>query len=223
MLRRVPRILAVSLMVIAPALAQAGPPLVCFPMMTGNAASLPWGTGSGWNEPRADYDLTHLATDTAALLGPQVRVLERMETLRRAVIYASKDASAATQLFTSLRTRAGNSEAEKANALAVFDLGYAVEAFRETRGFGDFFRGGPSEDGYALIRRALTLRGTEPEMEYAAALVTADHTFRGLSDKHLRIAVQGAAPDSLLAKTIAAHRPLWGGRAEAYRTASTTR
>jgi len=30
----------------------------------------------------------------------------------------------------------------------------------------------PKEDGYALVRRALAARGADPEMEYAAALVS---------------------------------------------------
>lgn len=220
MRNRACRTLAVSLLALAPALAQAGSPLLCFPMATGDAASLPWGTGSGWNEPRPGYDRSHLTADTLALLGPQVHVLERMETLRRAVIYASSDGGAGQQLFPALRTRAAEPEASNANALAVFDLGYAVAAWRETRGAASLVGGGPSEDGYALIRRALTLRGTEPEMEYAAALASLGRSLNGPSDKHLRLAVQGAPEGSALAKTIAAHRPLWGGRAEAYRTAT---
>lgn len=216
---RARRTLAVSLLVVTPALAQAGAPLTCFPMQT-DAPSLPWGAGGGWNQPRADYDRGRLATDSVALLGPQVRVLERMETLRRAAIYAAADSAAAARLFAALRARAGDPESPNAEALFVFDLGYAAAAFRQARGARDS-AGVPDEDGYQLIRRALVLRGTEAEIEYAAALVALGRATRGPSDKHLRIAVQGAADGSPLARTIAAHQALWGGRVEAYRTAST--
>ena len=40
---RLTRALAVSLLALAPAVAHAGPPLLCFPMETGGAPSLPWG------------------------------------------------------------------------------------------------------------------------------------------------------------------------------------
>lgn len=212
MRRRIACALLVSSIVLVPGVALAGPPLLCFPMVTGDAPSLPWGTG-GWNSPKAEYDLTRLAGDTVTLLRPETPVLARMETLRRAAIYAATDAMAADQLFAALRRRLATSEGKPFAALAQFDLGYAVEAFRQTRPEPSGSRAvDPSEDGYALIRRALDARGGDPTIEYAAALVTAGRTFRGVSNEHLQRALAGATDGSNLARTIAAHRPLWGKR-----------
>jgi hypothetical protein len=52
-------------------------------------------------------------------------------------------------------------------------------------------------------------------MEYAAALITCKRAFAGVADKHLREAVSGAGAGSDLARTIAAHRPLWNPRLDA--------
>lgn len=214
------RTLVVSLALL-PAAVQAGPPLVCFPMSIGDARSLAWGSGSGWNAPQPDYDRARLAEDTVALLVPQTPVLVRMETLRRAAIYASGDAATAKRLFDALRARAGRASAGPADPLAQFDLGYAVEAYRQTRHMADrALSGDPPEDGYALVRQALLARGPDPEMEYAAALVTCDPDRRRLSDKHLRLALSGAREGSDLARTLAVHRPLWGDRIEALRAAA---
>jgi hypothetical protein len=68
---RLGRTLVVSLLALSPAAAQAGPPLLCFPMAIGEARSLAWGSGSGWNAPSPDYDRARLAVDTVALLGPR--------------------------------------------------------------------------------------------------------------------------------------------------------
>jgi hypothetical protein len=204
-----------------PAVAQAGPPLVCFPMAIGDARSLAWGSGSGWNAPRPDYDRSRLAENALALLGPQTPVLVRMETLRRAAIYASGDAAAARRLFEALRARAGRASSGKADPLAQFDLGYAVEAYRQTRPMaGRPLSVDPPEDGYVLVRQALLARGPDPEMEYAAALMTCDRARRDLSDKHLQAAAAGAREGSDLARTLAAHRPLWGDRLPAVRAAA---
>jgi hypothetical protein len=221
---RVPSLALAALLL--PALATAGPPLVCFPMAIGDAASLPWGAGS-WNSPRPDYDARSLADDTLALLGPRVPVLVRMETLRRAAIYAERDGAAAGRLFASLRARALDEASSQADPLALFDLGYAAEVYRQAGGESSPFGPRavaapvPPEDGYALVRRALERRGEDPAMEYAAALMTC-HARRVASDKHLELALAGAPEGSLLARTIAAHRPLWGARLDTLR-ASTGR
>lgn len=94
MRRHVTPILLSSLLVLTPSLALAGPPLLCFPMVTSAAPSLPWGTGS-WNSLDPNYKVSGLAEDTVALLGPSVPTLARMETLRRAALYAAKDPAAA--------------------------------------------------------------------------------------------------------------------------------
>ena len=215
------RTLVVSLLALSPAAVQAGSPLTCFPMPIGEARSLAWGSGSGWNTPSPGYDRARLAADTVALLGPRTPVLVRMETLRRAVIYASQNDGAARSLFDALRARAGATSGGKADPLAQFDLGYAVEAYRQTRPMADrFLSAGPPEDGYALVRQALAAGGPDPAMEYAAALITCDRDRRGLSDQHLRVALAGAAEGSDLARTLAAHRPLWGDRIQGFQAAA---
>jgi len=222
---RLGRTLVVSLLALSPAAAQAGSPLICFPMAIGDARSLAWGSGSGWNTPSPDYDRARLAEDTVSLLGPRTPVLVRMETLRRAVIYASRDDGAAKSLFDALRARAGVASGGKADPLAQFDLGYAVAAWREAGHVAErpFADASPSEDGYALVRQALAARGTDPEMEYAAALITRSRTLRGVSDAHLRVALAGAPESSDLARTLAAHRPLWGDRIQGFQAAAAAR
>ena len=121
-----------SSLTLAPMLAHAGPPLLCFPMETGGAPSLPW-AGAGWNEPRADYDRSRLATDVTALLTTGTPVLARMETLRRAVLYARTDATSGAGLLAALRERAARPGEPATQALARFDLGYAIEAARQAR------------------------------------------------------------------------------------------
>ena len=218
---RLGRTFVVSLLALLPAAAQAGPPLICFPMAIGDAPSLAWGSGSGWNTPRSDYDRARLAEDTPSLLGPQTPVLVRMETLRRAVIYASGDNAAARRLFDALRARAVSARGRKVIPLAQFDLGYAVEAYRQTRHMPDrLLSAEPPEDGYALVRQALAARGPDPEMEYAAALITCDRARRGASDEHLRAALAGVREGSDLDRTLAAHQGLWGDRLQAFRTAA---
>jgi len=214
------RTLSLSLLALAPAVAHAGPPLVCFPIPIGAAPSLAWGSGSGWDGQRPDYDRSRLAQDTVALLGPQTPVLVRMETLRRAAIYASGDGAATKSLFAALRARTARDGA-KADPLAPFDLGYTVEVYRQTRLLsGHVQTAEPPEDGYALVRKALSTRGSDPEMEYAAALMTCDRDHRKLSDQHLRLAVAGAREGSDLARVLDAHKALWGERLQALRTAS---
>jgi hypothetical protein len=68
--------------------APAGPVLICKNYEIGAAKSLPWG-GSDWRSVKPDYDINRLVEDTLALLTPDTPVIVRMETLRRAVIYAA--------------------------------------------------------------------------------------------------------------------------------------
>ena len=59
-------------------------------------------------------------------------------------------------------------------------------------------------NGYVLIREALQLRGSDPEMEFAAAVVSS-WPKREQHEKHLHNAVAGAANDPLLATNLTAH------------------
>ena len=93
---RVLTALALALTVATPAL--AGPPLLCHPFDIGAAKSLPWDGKAGWSQGRADYPLKQLVADTEAILQPGTPVIVRMETLRRAAIYASQDPTVASAL-----------------------------------------------------------------------------------------------------------------------------
>lgn len=204
------RLLAVSLaaLVLLPRVAHAGPPLICFPIDIGGATSLPWGSGPGWNAPRADYDRGHLVTDTLALLAPSTPVLVRMETLRRATIYATSDAGLARDLLARVEERAREGKAGPAGALALFDAGYLLEAYKQARHVGRA-TGDTSRDGYPMVQQALGRRGADPEMEYAAALITAGW-LKDASRQHLDRAVERAPEGSLLARAIESHHDFWG-------------
>lgn len=202
----------VVLAISAPA-AQAGPPLICWPFNIGEAKSLPFGE-DGWRAARADYDLRRLPEDTLALLGPRTPVIVRMETLRRATVYVMKDRNVASALLDRLRARVRDAEAKgRPDALALFDAGYLAECYkqaRETRLAGDFAGG---LDGYAMIEKAIGLRGTDAEMEFAAALASAGSSHQPEVDAHLQRAVAGAVEGSLLAKNLVTHAHLLRVRA----------
>src|SRR5579859_5716508 len=81
--------------------AMAGPPLICHAFEIGQAKSLPLAS-HGWNlRGSENYDTKNLATDTLEILQPDTPVLVRIETLRRATLYARKDPLAAKALLAS--------------------------------------------------------------------------------------------------------------------------
>jgi len=191
-------VVAVALLAL-PQRAVAGPPLLCHPFETGGAPSLPWGTG-GWNSPAPDYPLDRLVTDTLALLSAETPVVARMETIRRATIYASRDVRIAADLLRTLSRRALERNSPRPDRHAWFDFGYLVETYKQA----DFlFKGGnpaAGVDGYRHITKAITMgSGVEPEMEFAAALVCQQ---RGVAEAHYRKAAAGATADSLLARNL---------------------
>lgn len=204
-----------TVLVLAPS-ALAGPPLICHPFDIGGAKSLPWGNDLGSWDGRPDYDLNHLVADTEALLTSETPVIVRMETLRRAVLYSKKNDTVARQLVNSLLARAQKAEGRNpAGALAAFDVGYLVETFKQAnmtwRKVSDgkydpvFQPNAASEyDGYAWVQKAIRLRGGDPGMEFAAALITAFPRQKSY-DEHLRKAMTGATDGSLLAKNLATH------------------
>jgi len=103
----------------------AGPPLLCNPFDIGAARSLPMGHRD-WQAIDPAYDVSHLVDDTLALLNGQTAVMVRMETLRRATVYAATRPQIAAELLKKLEDRS-NARAP----LAAFDYGYLVEALRE--------------------------------------------------------------------------------------------
>ena len=190
-------------------LAQAGPPLICHGIQIGQARSLPW-TDTGWaGDP--NYDVRNLAPDTLALLTPETPVLVGMETLRRATIYARKDPHAARELLTRLYNRATSSDnAGRPDALAWFDAGYLVECYREWIGqnlphMTDGLPLNPNPasglDGYTWVAKAIRLKGSNSQMEFAAALITQEGAPRE-HQRHLQLAMAGAKTDALLAQNL---------------------
>jgi hypothetical protein len=181
-------------------LAQAGPPLICHPIEIGQAKSLPWVEFN--HKGNSDYDLKNLSRDTMAILDSRTPVLVRMETLRRATIYARQDPQVAKQLITRLQERAANSDATgHPEALAWFDVGYLAEAYKQWLGESNPATG---LDGYGWVRKAISLRGSDPEMEFAAALITLSRPDSAHRD-HVQKAMAGAKTDSLLAQNLASN------------------
>jgi hypothetical protein len=190
------------------ATALAGPPLICHPIDIGSAQSLPW-TNPATLTGAEDYDASHLITDTLALLGPSTPVLVRMETLRRATIYAQRDPVIAKQLFLKLQER---TTANEKDALAAFDFGYLAACYKQIQwarsksmtvwGQGEWSNPGADVDGYALVKKAIRMRGQDAEMEFSAALITMDGS-QNEHQEHLRNAMAGAKGDSLLSENLA--------------------
>ena len=163
--------LSAALFVAKPAL--AGPPLLCFPFDIGTARSLPMGTG-GWRAIDPSYDVTRLVDDTIALLTPETPVIVRMETLRRATVYASADAGVAEALLKALQARAAVPTADA--PLAVFDFGYLVETYKQAKPI--FKAAIPSVDhinGYQLVLKARAIAQND-EMSRAARLMETNNS-----------------------------------------------
>jgi hypothetical protein len=180
--------------------ALAGQPLVCHAIEIGLAKTLPW-VDLNYRKGTSGYDLNNLPGDTLAILDSNPSVLVHMETLRRATIYARQDPQIAKQLLTRMHERAVNSGAGAA-ALAWFDAGYLAETYKQWFGKGEPNPAG-SLDGYAWVVKAIQWRGNDPEMEFAAALITITPPERDHSG-HLRRAMAGAKSDALLAQNLAA-------------------
>ncbi len=194
--------------------ALAGPPLICHTIEIGQAKSLPW-IGHNWNLSGGEnYDTKNLVRDTLDILGPDTPVLVRMETLRRATLYTRKDPRAAKELLARLHARAISAESSgHPDALAWFDAGYLAETYKQWLGqnlphMTDGMRMDPNPaagvDGYALVKKALALRGPDAQMEFAAALIT----LPGPQDEHrqhTQRAIAGAKSDPLLALNLASH------------------
>lgn len=172
------------------AAALAGPPLICERIEIGTAQSLPWrGDVNGWDGSEKSYDVSKLTTDVMALLTPSMPVNVRMETLRRAAIYAARHENLGEQLSARLLARVANAAASgKQDPLAWFDAGYYAEALRQVTFIYRYNMLSPAErtawklrgdklglDGRPWVERAIALggRGMEPAIakinEYRAA------------------------------------------------------
>jgi hypothetical protein len=191
----------------------AGPPLLCHAFDIGSAKSLPWVGEKSWFEGSPDYKLDQLVADTEALLTPSTPVIVRMETLRRAAIYASADAHVASVLVKRLLNRAEASEmAGRPDALAYLDAAYLSGALNEiamlARSSANFESkaavakaavGGI--DAYGLIMKSVAARPADATIQFAAALISSDD-HRGEYAVHAAKARAGAASDTLLARNL---------------------
>jgi hypothetical protein len=186
----------------------AGPPLICHPYAIGSAKSLP-GEGQHWLGISKSYDRSNLLPDTLALLKADTPVIVRMETLRRAAIYATseirgwgkdaytdEDRKISAAILTALRDRAKDPKSAN-RALALFDAGFFAETLRQTNM-------DPGVDGYALLTEAARLRGPDPDVEFALALASV-HPRRKEHDEHLARARAAAKEGTLLASNLATH------------------
>ncbi len=188
----------------------AGTPLICHPYSIGAAKSLP-GSDGDWKGVNPSYDRTHLERDTLALLTTETPVIVRMETLRRAAIYATagmrgwgtrtgmaaEDRAQASALLEKLRART-ESVKGPAHALALFDYGFFAETLRHANVDS-------SVDGYALLTKAHALRGADADFEFALALASSWPNKRNEHTDHLSRARAGAKQGSLLATNLASH------------------
>lgn len=194
--------------------AHAGPPLLCEPFDTGGAPSLPW--GNGWNQPAAHYGLDRLVEDTQRLLAPDTPIIARMETLRRAAIYASRDGVLLRELAARLEARIPAAAGRHARALALFDAGYFRETLQEVLRLQGYDMPGigrvdaralraqlAGDDGSALITQALALRPRDASLQFAAARVARADERGADAARHTRLARDGAGGDPLLALNVA--------------------
>jgi hypothetical protein len=168
--------------------AWAGPPLICHAISIGSQPSLPWTITDGWNGAVPSYDVSHLERDALALLVPGAPVEVRMETLRRAAIYAARQSGLADALAASLMGRVMNAQAVGTpNPPAWFDAGYFAETLRQAARIYPLLHGSDRDqwmirtgvqylDGIAWMRMAVRLGGGE-KMDSAVAAVerTANH------------------------------------------------
>jgi hypothetical protein len=206
------RLLSITGLVVAIATpVLAGPPLLCHPFDIGTAQSLPWDGTSGWFQGSANYPIKQLVTDTEAILQPGTPVVVRMETLRRAAIYASQDPAVASALLD----RLGEKARTNSEGLAALDAAYLVEALHQITMLGESaeFRGRipgvvrvlSGRDAGTLLDRAVRARPSDPAVAFAAALIALD------KDKHAAEAYAvraraGASQDALLARNLS-HLP----------------
>lgn len=204
--------IAVSMLFWVANSAWAGPPLLCHPFQVQGQPSLPW--GAGWNQPSTSFDLRQLGARTQALLTADTPVIARMETLRRAAIYASADARALTDLSKRLEARVAAAATPQARALALFDAGYFDETLEDVVRLQGYDMPGigrvdtaalrgitARQDGAARIEQALALRA-DPAMHFAAALVAGANERDDAQQRHARLARVGASGDTLLLRNL---------------------
>ena len=205
---RVLTALALTLAVAAPAL--AGPPLLCHPFDIGSARSLPWDGNASWSQGRGDYPIARLVADTEAILQPGTPVVVRMETLRRAAIYASQDPAVASALVEKLTAKAGKGQTPT-DALPALDAAYLIEALHQITMLGQSSefrdrvpgvkRALAEHDAAPFVAQAVQARPSDPAVAFAAALITMGKDRQAYGAYATR-ARAGASQDALIARNI---------------------
>lgn len=203
------RAFAALLLALLPLAAHAGAPLICHPYAIGDAPSLPTSNKDHFGLSAA-YDRNQVVNDTLRLLTPETPIIVRMETLRRAALYATNEMSAwrtnraygeadrvlALGLLQKLRERTQETTGP-AQALALFDLGFYAETLRHTKL-------DPALDGYALLLKSAELRPNDADVQFALALASSSPK-RAEHAAHLTLAQSGAKADTLLATNLRSH------------------
>jgi len=201
--------------------ALVGPPFVCHELDIGDARSLPFKKGL---ETDGRYDRQRLVEDVANLLKTETNLVVRMETLRRAAIYARTDRQIAWELLGRTGLSVLEQEALRARAsTAWFDTGVLVTCWDQLNvDLG--FRAGVAEgfDGYAYIEKALDAARAEKNeqiavIEFGAALCAHPAMRPGGGSptdidryaNHVQAARAGAGASPLLAKNLEAHIAIW--------------
>jgi hypothetical protein len=196
--------------------ASAGPPLICHPFTTGTGAPLlPWAEGTNnWHLPDPGYDRSNLVADTLNLLSADAPILDRMENMRRAAIYADENPAMAAELLRAVVERTKTKPVDaRAAALEWFDAGYLVETYRQLALIYQHKMLPPQSrwtslvpddlaelDGYTLVQKAAALSPeSQAELEFVSALMSREP----LTATHLRRAASSAAAGSLLAQNLA--------------------
>ena len=77
----------------------------------------------------------------------------------------------ARDLLTRLEAHAGDGASGEGGALAVFDAGYLIEAYKQARIITGRDIVDPARDGEAVVREARNRCEKDPDMEYAVGLI----------------------------------------------------
>lgn len=195
--------------------AVAGPPLLCEPFDTAGAPTLPWG-GARWNQPAPDYAIAGLPAHLDRLLAVDVPVVARMETLRRAAIYASRDGGVLARVLAGMEARIAATAGTPAEALALFDAGYFRETLQDVARLQGYDMPGigavdsaalaaaiDAPDGHLRIAEALERRPGDAGMAFASAVVAAADERDGDLARHAKAARAAAPRDALVALNVA--------------------
>jgi len=208
------RTIVVAGMLVAIAAANVGAgyaPLLFTVLDIDSATSLPWNSPRNYLGIVEGYDVHHLVADTERLLKQPMPTIVRMETLRRAAVYASRDAQAAEQLVAFVVGKVSVLPVPgPPDPMALFDAGYVLEVLQELQHFEEgtkfFWQRDPAVvrvtrpyDGWALLKQSAALRPDDPSIQFTLGLMLP----REAAEPYFRRAREGARTDALLANNLA--------------------